>query len=519
MHDLLTGPVIPVVTTGWDKPVGKTLPGVFSALMRDKVQAFHGLARHQRQAWYQFLAQLGAIAVSHAGTQTAPRRENEWRELLAALTPGAAETAWSLVVPNRAAPALLQPPTQRAGEGDYTVDTPDELDIVVTAKNHDRKRGQTREGPLHLWLYALVTLQTQGGFAGRGRYGIARMNGGYGSRVLVELCPGSRWGPRVERAIRMLVHHRPHVVTSVSKAPYRAQGGVALLWLEPWDTEEQLSLQQLDPYFIEVCRRVRLDAGEGKHIQATGWQSRAPRVQAEALHGHLADPWTPVLNTTEEKTALTVGQNGWDYRLVHRLLFDDNVERPVALELLQEEQEQDMELHCAVLVRGRGKTEGLHERMIRLPKAAMERLYPRAAGKGRAERMVAHAREVRRVLQKAARLYERGPSGAVVKVTGVRDALRRFDRRVDEMYCAHLFGEATIESRAEAERIWQQMLNDEAEKVMQQVWRRLSPPAARREEARRASEEAFYSGQDRWVGQRRVTGARPSVGEGRVLSG
>jgi hypothetical protein len=34
--------------------------------------------------------------------------------------------------------------------------------------------------------------------------------------------------------------------------------GVALVWTEPWDGTAALSTDDLAPYFIEICRRIRL---------------------------------------------------------------------------------------------------------------------------------------------------------------------------------------------------------------------------------------------------------------------
>ena len=59
MHDLLTAPVIPVAR-GADS-VSVSLPALYAALAADEVDSFPGLAVHQAQAWYQFLAQLGAL--------------------------------------------------------------------------------------------------------------------------------------------------------------------------------------------------------------------------------------------------------------------------------------------------------------------------------------------------------------------------------------------------------------------------------------------------------------------------
>ena len=72
--------------------------------------------------------------------------------------------------------------------------TPDALDMLVTSRNHDLKRAAIQKPEPDDWLMALVSLQTQEGVMGRGKYGVARMNGGYGSRGCLAVRPlGGIW--------------------------------------------------------------------------------------------------------------------------------------------------------------------------------------------------------------------------------------------------------------------------------------------------------------------------------------
>ena len=53
--------------------------------------------------------------------------------------------------------------------------------------------------------------------------------------------------------------------------------GLALVWLSPWDGATSLRPEELDPYYVEICRRVRLGGG--------GWaHSRARRRQQGGAH-------------------------------------------------------------------------------------------------------------------------------------------------------------------------------------------------------------------------------------------
>ena len=67
--------------------------------------------------------------------------------------------------------------------------TPDDLDVLVTSKNHDLKQTMALDCAVEDWIFALVNLQTMAGFLGSGNYGIARMNGGFSARVCLGLAP------------------------------------------------------------------------------------------------------------------------------------------------------------------------------------------------------------------------------------------------------------------------------------------------------------------------------------------
>ena len=250
MHNLLNESIVPILLGPTEvQPV--SLPDLYARLAEDSVHSFPGLAAHQAPAWYQFLVQLGGLALRQGNRTDLPGRADEWRDALSKLVPDHATTAWNLVEAEPVKPAFLQPPTARITDFKPYARTPDALDVLVKAKNFDRKQSQAMGGPAHLWLYSLVNLQTTQGFSGRGQPGIARMNRGWSSRPLVDLRPGARWGPRVVRGIRMLLAQREKVLRSVADGVYRSRGGLALTWLRVWDDDTMLSLGELDPYFIK----------------------------------------------------------------------------------------------------------------------------------------------------------------------------------------------------------------------------------------------------------------------------
>ncbi len=499
MYDLLTEPLIPVLRPGEKTPERASLPDLYVLLLADGIESFPGLTPHQGQAWYQFLAQLGALAQLRAGSPSPPRRPEEWRDALLSLTPDQPITAWSLVADEPSHPALFQPPTDLWTAFKPLAETPDSLDVLVTAKNHDRKQHQAVAAAPHLWLYALVTLQTTQGFSGRGNQGIARMNGGFASRVLIDRRPNARWGPRVARGMRMLLHRRQEILKSAGDGMFRAEGGIALMWLEDWDTDSALQITDLDPYFIEICRRVRLTALADDRMRAYYRAAEKPRVDAKALKGNLADPWVPINRDKGEPTALTVSANGFDYRLAQRILLDrKTLTPPAALKKLPHEAREDSEIHMAVLVRGQGKTEGLHERVIPLPESIAAYLdSPDHADSHTlatlSKGMVDDAAQTRRVLRQALLVFYQGPEHPNFKRGDADPLAARFDRIVDERFFAELFDAPDIGTDATLSS-WHRFLRREAQNLAREVWENHSPPRARREKARAASEALFYRG-------------------------
>ena len=193
---------------------------------------------HQRHAWHAFLVQLGAMAMHRVGLDTPPSDAAEWRRIIRALTKDwTDDEPWQLVVNDITKPAFMQPPARsKEREQDYksAVSTPDELDMLVTSKNHDLKAEVAEQASPDDWTCALSTLQTMEGFGGAGNYGISRMNGGLGSRPAFSLAPVSQSpGAHVRRDIIALLEYRQELLDN--NPQYPADGGEALLWTLPWD--------------------------------------------------------------------------------------------------------------------------------------------------------------------------------------------------------------------------------------------------------------------------------------------
>ena len=497
MHDFLNDPLIPIDSPGG--VVGMvSLPELLARLAEGEVVGFPGLIVHQRQPWHQFLVQLAAIALDRSGREAIPPDAATWHGLLAALTPGVVDSAWSLVVEEARRPALFQPPTPEGGLEGYGPlgNTPDAIDILVTAKNHDVKAARMAAAAPHHWLYALITLQTLQGFLGAGNYGIARMNGGFASRVQIDVVPDMGWGARFRSGVALLLDQRRRG----SHLPFRCEGGKALLWLEAWNGEDHLMLEDLDPHFIEVCRRVRLvHAGGTGSIMALGRTTRTARVEAKDYKGAIDDPWIPV--DTKNTAALTIGAGGFHYRKLVDILYGGDYEPPASLRRPGD----GAILHCQVLVRGQGKTDGLYERA--LPARHLEALARRDAPERAhlhkiAQRMIEDAAAAKKALKRGLVVLLNGgfPADPAKQLKFDDDRADRWlddlDRSIDAIFFPHLWtlvDAGDDDARDAASTAWQRDLRKEAEELFESALDQMPAPSARRERARAHARAAFRS--------------------------
>ena len=338
-----------------------SLPEVYAAMSLDRVAAFPALRPHQRHAWHAFLAQLATISMHRADTSVPPQTSADWQTLLRGLTPEYADDEpWRLIVEDPTKPAFMQCPSPN-GLDDYRgrVMTPDDLDILVTSKNHDVKRTIAHWGAPEDWIFALIDLQTMAGFLGSGNYGIARMNGGFSARPCLGLAPAMGLvGAHLFHDVQRMIEGRDQLLEEYSNY-YAPTGGLALLWTESWSGTEQADLRALDPYFIEICRRVRLRL-EGHQFVAWTASSKCARINAKAAKGNLGDFWTPVDN--KESKALSLSSVGFPYkRLVELLFTNETYKKPQSMRIEGGANDQ-WQLVARGIAGGQGKTEGYHER-------------------------------------------------------------------------------------------------------------------------------------------------------------
>ena len=407
---LLTEPLVRYRRASDGSTFCVSLPQLFVALAADAVRDYPALRPHQRHPWHAFLVQLAAIALHKAGRTTAFETSDEWRDALLALTPDDPDgAAWCLVSPpNR--PALLQAAVVGGSIAEWksAAFAADEIDMLVTSKNHDIKASRVRRSQPEDWLFALLSLQTQEGFLGAGNYGISRMNGGFASKPGIGVAAVGLHGARWARDVSALLAQRER---TVEERGLQGEDGLALVWLAPWDGLGSLSFSKLDPFYIEICRRIRLRS-VGDAITSIGTGSKAARIAAKELNGLTGDAWTPI--DVEGGKALTITSNGFNYKLVSELMFGGKYQSPVAHNLIQPANGQDLVFIAQGMTRGQGKTEGYHERRVPIsPKVRSLLVTNQKAALARlATQRIAIIGEVRKLLWVAlAVLFANGESG------------------------------------------------------------------------------------------------------------
>ena len=498
MANLLADPLIRA-TTGAQADSRLSLPEVFAALLQDHVEAFPALRPHQRHAWHAFLVQLGAIALLEAALTEPPRSADAWQCILRALTADHhSDEPWHLVVDDITRPAFMQPPARsQADRAAYkaTVSTPDQLDMLVTSKNHDLKSAVASQADVDDWIFALICLQTMEGFSGAGNYGISRMNGGLGCRPAFSLTPSVRPGAHVRRDITVLLEKR----RSIEQEYALTENGVSLLWALPWSgaKAESLTFGDLHPFYIEVCRRIRLRCGNP--LTAVRATSRAPRIAAKALNGRTGDPWTPV--SAKDSKSLTLATGGFTYKRTAEYLLSADWKPPPLLEptLSERSSREPMWLVARAMVRGQGRTEGYHERHVPLRPEA-QRVIGQAGGSELgdiARERIEDVRRTQRILRHAVWTFAAGG-----KTDSVSDETRAqanpWANRLDDAVNAGFFDGLQEEFEADSQanrrhirRDWQCGVIRVARDLLRQAQAALPCPAIHRYRARVRADSVF----------------------------
>jgi CRISPR system Cascade subunit CasA len=499
--NLLTDPIFRVQT-----PMGMeamALPALLAALGLDRVESLPGLQRHQEDAFHIFLCYLSGAALARA-SRSDPRQEaGFWTKALRRMATRNDDSAWTLLVADTAKPAFMQPPLVSEDEflKEYKTErsTPDAIDVLLTAKNHDIKSTKSMAPRLDEWAYALISMQTMSGYILK-HQGIARMNSGLGSRACVSVVYGETLGQRWQRDTRKLIAVRPDLL----RAPWPYQpDGLVLTWLQPWNRKTSLDLDQLDPFFIEVSRGVRLVWQDGRVAARTSTE-QSPRINAKAYNGVLGDPWIPINCNDPKKgeSALTVGSLGFTPELLRNLIFEDGYELGPMQRPDREQGDQPFQFTASVLVRGQGTTDGFRTAALNVPGSAARRVFQSGPQRERLARLSKVA------LTDAAELQNRALKPAVLSLLQAgseridfekreitawwQQSARRYATAWGAMFFEWLWEAGESASDEEALRNWRLRLKDCAWSGLTDAMSGYPGREGRRYRARIRSESIFY---------------------------
>ena len=415
-----------------------SLPEAYAALAKDRVDDFPRLRPHQRHFWHATLCQMGAIAMVNHGSEDPPDEPEDWLRILGALTleKHAGNEPWHLAVDDITEPAFLQPPASAADKAtDYEkkpILTPDQMDLPVASKHHDVRDLNMRNAAPEQWLFALIARQTGGGYDGPRLYPISRMNRGSGNRHGFSLTPSTRWGAHISRDLRVLA--RQHRGENVKQL---------LLWTRPWDgtKNESIPLHELTPLplYVEVSRRIRLEADVDGNLKGRYATSQGSRIHAKEAKGRTQDPWT----VTQAEQSVGIGSSGFNYRKTSECLgaFLPLLAKPNATV----DSTTPMYLVARTIVGGTGKTGGYHERTIPLGRGAA-RMLGSISEQAKLHKMAQDRlniiSEVQGILREAVKTYlQDGVKGGETKKQHqpvIADARRRLDQAVDLNFWTHL---------------------------------------------------------------------------------
>ena len=454
--NLLTDDVLTVTTRDGGAGEAASLPSLLAGMAGGEVAGFPAMRPHQRPAWHMFLVQLGALAMWTARQSDLPTQPGAWADLLRALTPDHADDApWRLVGLEATKPAFMQPPVPCGQHGKglkwSPVETPDALDLLITSRNHDLKQAVAKNASAEDWMFALVSLQTSEGYNGSGKRGIARMNRGSSSRPMLRLAPAGERDMSIDpstswaRDVRRLLRNRTESSGSLGKV-----GGPALLWCLAWSEGEQLDLRKLDPWFIEVCRRVRLYR-VGAQLAAHSSTSRRERVDGKAFKGNVGDPWAPVEKANGK--SLTLAGRSFTYGLLHELLYSGNWQVPLLAQASAEDP-SDLALVAEAISRGNSKTEGFKSRVVPVPRS-VRRLFSSETARELAAAQMEEIKGVNQALRYAVALG--AAHGAHESLTKghygfAKPATDRLDRSADRLFFPSLWERVAAANRGESER-------------------------------------------------------------------
>ena len=505
MNDLLEDPIFHLTVEG--KSLAVSLPEMLALYCRDEtgIDRVDGLMAHQQHVWHCFMTQLAALALRHVEpSEPLSTSPEDWRDLLLSLAP---EPAWKLFVSDLSQPAFMQPPVPEGNLDKFkgVCDSPSDIDLVILSKDHELKIRRQGNGTPEQWVYALVALQTFDGYLGRGNYGIARMNGGLGARLVVSWSLHTDTGNRFRRDLKVLRATESRQ-RALDTAPF-SRTGYPLLWAFEWDGDRAIELSDIDPYAIEVCRRLRF-AKPGELRRAA---STRERVVAKERKGDLGDPWVPIVRG--ENKALTVGENGVTYKTLTSLLDPESGIELAPCNKLQESDGESPTLWASVLSRGQGVTPAFTSRELRVPRRAHLSFFGTPTKSEALSARIYHQLDAidkskNRVLKPALCILLQGaPDKLDLKDPRPAPILTLFESYVESHFFEHLWAGAELDNDEAAER-FECALVEQCRLLFEQGVHSLPIPSARRSRAVAQAELVFGGAASKHLGHYKAYRAR-----------
>jgi CRISPR system Cascade subunit CasA len=274
-----------------------------------------------------------------------------------------------------------------------------------------------------------------------------------------------------------------------------------LLWILFWngDKDDSIQVYECDPLFIEICRRIRLKKILHQ-INCLNATTKSPRIfMPDELKGRIYDPWMPI--KSNDTKVLTVGKNGFTYKLIQEILLGESFIKPKTLEF-QSNERKGVYMISQTIARGGRKTEtnGLHRRFVNIsPKISSiflgDKILKNKLAKRSSERVALASNTQKKILFPA--LSELIKSGSKQKVdykylaNKIDPWINRFDQEIDRRFFESLWASVELD-QVESKREWEEILLEEAEKIYNEAERSIPIAQIRRLRAVSNARYRFY---------------------------
>ena len=459
--------------------VSTTLPELFVAMTQDHVRDFPALRTHQRHPWHAFLVQLAAIAMHRSDREKPFETAIEWRAALLAISPDHADGAgWWLVSPVNK-PAFMQAPVFIGLDSKWeNKSAPDEIDVIKASKNHDLKAQRMTRTTPEDWIFSIVSLQTQSPSDSGSYKESSRMDGGWGRRPGVGIIPPGGYGSRWLRDLKILLAERQHIA---ERHGFNLKG-IAIAWLLPWDgsAASAFSISELDPFYIEISRRIRLTCEAGVLSAKT---TTTPNARIQSIGGGLTgDIWSPIDEDKDGRKVFTARPYGFGYRTAVNLLVPSKIEFSPAMKPQRFDPVVGLKLNMESIAWGPKNTNaGYHKREITVGKKLAVMLA--SANKAEIDEVAAISKsrveqlsEITWMLGQALMvlLTQDSFSESKKKDEALKERVKRFSQpfesQCDAEFFSELFAEIEASDREGVRSQWLRTLVGRAESVLQSAF-------------------------------------------------